>query len=89
MQVNLVTSPDLSVRSVEQPRATRAPDTAADEAEFSHAEALNRALEQVPEVRASKVERAKDLFTSVPYPPVEMIHRISRLLAKEWSNAVG
>jgi hypothetical protein len=88
MQVNLTTSPGLSVRGVEQPSEARASERPRDQAEFSHVEALNRALDEVPAVRREKVERAKDLFTSVQYPPLQLIYRISALLAKEWDTTV-
>jgi hypothetical protein len=86
MQVNLTTSPGVSVRGLEQPPAARPAERPADRTEFSQFEALNRALDEEPEVREAEVQRAKDLFASVQYPPVELIHRISRLLARRWDS---
>jgi hypothetical protein len=87
MQVNLNTSPNLSVRGLESPPVAREPKGPSDQAVFNSAAALDRALAEVPEVRAENVQRAKDLFTSVQYPPVQMISRISRLVAVQWNAA--
>jgi hypothetical protein len=86
MQVNLTTNPGATVRGVEQSLAARPVERPVDQAEFSQFEAINHALDSEPEVRAREVERAKDLFTSVQYPPVQLIHRISRLLARQWGD---
>lgn len=86
MQVNLTTNPGVSVRGVEQPPVARTAERPVDEAEFSQFEALDRALEDEPDVRAEEVKRARDLFSSVQYPPVQLIHRISRLLARRWNE---
>jgi hypothetical protein len=85
MQVNLTTHSDLSVRNPATP-ATPPPSarTGQDEAKFSQTEALDRALQDVPDVRQEEVDRARDLFTSVQYPPVKLIARLSRLLARDW-----
>jgi hypothetical protein len=56
---------------------------------FSRAEALNKALEETPDARTEDVLRAKDLFNQVQYPPVQIIHRLSRLLAKEWTSGAA
>ena len=87
MQINLTTSPGISVRSLESPTTVRAPKRSGDQAEFSHVESLNRALDETPDVRTEEMLRARDLFNQVQYPPVQMIHRLSRLLAREWTSA--
>jgi hypothetical protein len=60
-----------------------------DEAIFSRHDALDRAQQDNPDVRPEEVERTRDLFTSVQYPPVQLIHRISRLLARDWTTRVS
>jgi hypothetical protein len=52
-----------------------------DRMALNRADALNRALEQTPAVRADKVAQAKDLMQDGTYPPLELIRRISALLA--------
>jgi hypothetical protein len=86
MQVNLTTSPSIAVQAVEPPPAARPRARSADRAEFRHADALRHALDQAPDLRQDAVERARDLFHQVRYPPVEIIERISRLLASEWTG---
>jgi hypothetical protein len=88
MQVNLITSPSMSARGLEQLPAALETKRPGDKAVFSQAEALNRALDAVSDTRTEEMLRARDLFNQVQYPPVQMIHRLSRLLAKEWSSAV-
>jgi hypothetical protein len=86
MQINLTTNPGVNVRGVEQPPAARTAERPGDKAEFSQFEAINRALEDEPDVRPEEVARARDLFASVQYPPVQLIHRISRLIARGWDG---
>ena len=88
MQVNLTVTPGTPVRSTETSPAAPAAAGRPDEAVFSRHEALDRALNDDPEVRADEVERTRDLFLSVQYPPVQLIHRISRLLARDWTTRV-
>jgi hypothetical protein len=89
MQVNLTVTPGAPVRSTEA--SPKAPTAArrTDEAVFSRHEALDRALKDDPDVRTGEVERLRDLFESVQYPPVQLIHRISRLLARDWNTRVS
>jgi hypothetical protein len=89
MEIKFTTIPGISVRGLEQPRPVRQLEQAGDEAEFNQVKALDRALEEIPDVRTEEMLRAKDLFASVQYPPIQLIHRISRLLAKEWDQAAG
>lgn len=52
-----------------------------DTAQFDRATALNRALEDTPDLRPAEVERARGLIGDVSYPPPETIKRIASLLA--------
>ena len=49
--------------------------------QFEGTESLNAALKETPDVRRSEVERATRLVETAGYPPPELIHRLSRLLA--------
>lgn len=50
-------------------------------AKFDTTRSVSRALEQVPDVRPDKVEQAKNLLSDPHYPPLEIIEKISVLLA--------
>jgi hypothetical protein len=89
MQVNLTVTPGTHVRSAETSASAPAKPERSDEAVFSRHDALDRALQDDPDVRTEEVERTRDLFTSVQYPPVQLIHRISRLLARDWTTRVS
>ena len=52
-----------------------------DQVAFEHSVALNRGLEETPDVRADAVERAKSLISQSSYPPLEILDRVARLLA--------
>lgn len=54
---------------------------------FAAKASLDEALHQVPDVRKSEIERATRLVESSGYPPQELIHRLSRLLADELSQS--
>lgn len=59
----------------------QAPALGADLLTLGAADGLNRALEQTPVARPDQVARAKDLVQDVSYPAVEIIQKISVLLA--------
>ena len=84
MQINSITNAGAVIRQPESAAPARVPKKAGDQAEFAGAEALNSALESAPEVRSEEVARGEAVASSVQYPPVEMIRRISRLLANNW-----
>ena len=49
---------------------------------FENANALNQALDNIPDVRSEEVKRAQDLLLgSVPYPPAATVAEIAHLLA--------
>lgn len=54
---------------------------------FAATASLDEALHQLPDVRKSEIERATRLVESSGYPPQELIHRLSRLLADELSKS--
>lgn len=54
---------------------------------FAATASLDEALRQLPDVRKSEIERATRLVESSGYPPQELIHRLSRLLADELSQS--
>lgn len=57
------------------------PRLEADQQSFASAETLSRALEQTPAVRNAKVAQARVLIEDPTYPPLELIKRISNLIA--------
>ena len=59
----------------------QAPELGQDRLALDQADNLNRALEQTPVSRPDEVARAKTLVQTVSYPPIELIHKISTLLA--------
>lgn len=54
---------------------------ATDSAQFESAAALNRALEDTPDVRASEIQRARQLISDPSYPSAQTIKRIATTLA--------
>jgi hypothetical protein len=57
-----------------------------DKVALTSTEALGTALAITPETRSDKVAQAKDLLQDVSYPPLELIHKISALLAIHLAN---
>ena len=53
------------------------------------AAALDRALADTPDLRADRVERARELIRDVSYPPEETIQRIASLLATNLGKEPG
>ena len=69
-------------RTVVTPRARV---SARDSASFGDAEAVNRALQQTPDIRAEAIQRAGEKSRDNQYPPLEIVQAISHLLAKNLS----
>ena len=63
--------------------------TKADTVRFDGAAALDRALADTPDLRADRVERARELIRDVSYPPEETIQRIASLLATNLGKEPG
>ncbi len=58
-----------------------APGLGRDQLTLGSTDDLNRALQQTPLARPDEVARATGLVQDVSYPPMEVIHNISGLLA--------
>lgn len=56
---------------------------------FADSEAVNRALQQTPDVRADKVAQAMLLANDDQYPPLSTIRAIAHLLAVDLENNQG
>jgi len=85
MLVKSVSQTELIARTPIQRRGASAPQTERDTAVFhggGKMESLARAMDSVPEVRANAIERGRELFSSVLYPPTAIIRGISRLVAR-------
>lgn len=74
-------APSAESRSAPKP-ATSGPDTAS----FSNSDSVNVALQNLPDVRQAKVEKAIALIGRVSWPPPVAIQQISALLASQWSD---
>ena len=70
-------------RTVVTPRTKAA---APDSASFGDAEAVNRALQQAPDLRPEAIQRVSDQSRDHQYPPLKMVQAISHLLAKNLSS---
>ena len=57
------------------------PKTGADSVSLGQSEAVNRALQQTPDVRPEAVNRAATLVNDVQYPPDGIVNALGRLLA--------
>jgi hypothetical protein len=53
---------------------------------FADSEAVNRALQQTPDVRADRVAQATLLASDDQYPPLSTIRAIAHLLAVNLDN---
>lgn len=60
-----------------------------EKSSLTTAEGLNSALAQVPATRAEKVAQAKLLIEDAHYPPLELIQKISSLIARHVGAQVG
>jgi hypothetical protein len=61
--------------------AASTPGPAGDAANFAHAAALDRALQDTPDVRTNEVERARELINDPAYPSRAINRRVATLLA--------
>ena len=61
-----------------KPRAVSEP---VDQVSLDQSQALDQRLQDEPAVRADKVANAKELVSSINYPPQETIKKIANLLA--------
>lgn len=68
-------------RTVDPSIVKPAPKAQTSPATFSDSEAVNRALQQSPDVRSDKVAQATQWANDVQYPPLATIRAIAHLLA--------
>lgn len=85
MRVNPNSEP-LDITRAPGPVEARNPRLEADQQSFASAESLSRALEQTPAVRSDKVAQARLQIADPTYPPLELIKRISNLIARDMRN---
>ncbi len=81
MEVRLETN---GVRAPAAPAAKpaeKASKTVEQKVSFNDAEALEKALQETPEVRTDVVDNAKRLIGDPTYPPRETLQKIAHLLA--------
>lgn len=68
------------------PVAPPAKPQAGDSTSFQGTDAVNGALQQIPDVRPEAVNQARALINDAQYPPLSAIHTISQLLAGNLNN---
>ena len=68
-------------QTVARPDAAATTTTATDSTSFTSTATLESQMNNVPAVRADKVDMAKTLLTDPKYPPTELLNRIADLLA--------
>ena len=81
MEVNLNVNSARPVPSTSQQPKVPVQSASADAVEFSGAAALNRLIDEIPQVRPEAVARARELISQPSYPPTETIKRIAALFA--------
>ena len=74
--------------ATKNPTPSAAPETRLgfDNLSVSTAEGISNALEETPSTRPEKVELAKTLVADSAYPPLELIQKISALIARSISK---
>jgi len=87
MEIKFNTQIDFAAR-VNSPAAKASRPSDSDTASsalaaFENSRALEAGLDQLPDVRADKVEEARKLIADPAYPPRETLRRIATLLAME------
>lgn len=86
MQVNPNNNTGPVPRLYGKPLAAKPGAHRSDSAQFEAAAALDRALADTPDVRASEVERARDLIADQNYPSAATMKRLGALLARHLGN---
>ena len=90
MEVNPnIRATEVSRTPVSLPVKTAARTAPAGLPTFADSEAVNRALQQAPDVRADKVAQATLLANDDQYPPLSTIKAIAHLLAVDLNNSQG
>ena len=84
MEIKLNRNIDSVARVVNtQPKASRPIDSDSALSAFENSRALEARLEQLPDIRADKLETGRRAVGDPTYPPRETIQRIATLLAME------
>jgi hypothetical protein len=87
MNINQINGLDRVHENQSRHPVKRKAGAGSDQVDFSGTEALNRALKSQPESRSEKVDRLRDIASSLNYPPEELIRGISRLIANHLSKS--
>jgi hypothetical protein len=90
MQIHSVTNNEVTVASAELRAAAKSASSEPRERPGTVEGAagdITRAWDSVPDVRADAVQRGRELYANVPYPPTEIVDGISRLLTRFWQGA--
>jgi hypothetical protein len=84
MEVNPNISPSAVPKVTAKPVATLSVKAAVgDSASFGRTDAVNNALQQVPDVRTDAVMRARALLDDNDFPPPLVLNAISKLIATQ------
>jgi hypothetical protein len=67
-------------------RSTPVATTAADDSSFASSTALAAALKNTPDVRASSVDRARELINDPNYPSADTIKKLAGFLAGQLTS---
>lgn len=65
--------------------AAKVPPRPTDSVSLARSEKLQEAYDKIPDVRAEKLARGKEIMSDTTYPPPEALMRLSRLLAIEFA----
>lgn len=87
MNINQISASDRVLFGPDRPVASRSNTLSPPPVDLSGSEALNRALDNVPNVRKDKVDRLRVEAASLHYPPEELIRGISRLIAEQLNES--
>ena len=88
MEIKLNVNVDSVARvSSTRPKASRPIDSDSALSAFENSRALEARLEQLPDVRADKLETGRRAVGDPAYPPRETIQRIATLLAMQDQKA--
>ena len=90
MQIPSVSNGEMNVSSAETRAVARPAPVKRDvgvAAAEPPGEAFPRALDAAPDVRPETVEKGRELYQQVLYPPTEIVRGISRLIARHWGDA--
>ncbi|MGO9202481.1 MAG: hypothetical protein ACLQM8_18310 [Limisphaerales bacterium] len=90
MSANASNQPEATPGSPGRPRGQAAgqePRLEPDKADLNGSEALDRALQETPEVRPEKVAQAKALIEDAAYPSADVVAKIASLMAESGINA--